>query len=355
MLRSRRYRSFVVFSVIFGLALLQFLRTREWTGNVPDLRVPPATNPNHEFPSAPEPATGIKFDSKPIADKPPIPEEHHPSNAYPPPSPNQETPPKQKELPEDEEWEADIPYKAPTHATTNYENEIDSSYVEAPSHKIPEDKPLSQVTEQTSPKEQPSKVAIPSPLPSATSKQHWQKLPEHFPVAEKDLIKLPTDRPKSLPKLQPPMKDESTTQRNLRLQRLAAIKEEFEHAWDGYTDYALGHDEIRPVSGKYRDPFAGWGATLVDALDTLWIMGMKDEFAAAVEEVKKIDFTTSVRDDIPLFETVIRYLGGLLGAYDVSSQKYPSLLEKAEELAEILIGAFDTPNRMPLTHYYWAP
>jgi mannosyl-oligosaccharide alpha-1,2-mannosidase len=30
-------------------------------------------------------------------------------------------------------------------------------------------------------------------------------------------------------------------------------------------------------------------------------------------------------------------------------------LEKAEELAEILIGAFDTPNRMPVLYYRWTP
>jgi mannosyl-oligosaccharide alpha-1,2-mannosidase len=56
-----------------------------------------------------------------------------------------------------------------------------------------------------------------------------------------------------------------------------------------------------------------------------------------------------------LFETTIRYLGGLLGAYDVSGGKYKVLLEKAEELGEVLMGAFDTPNRMPLTYYHWRP
>jgi mannosyl-oligosaccharide alpha-1,2-mannosidase len=52
---------------------------------------------------------------------------------------------------------------------------------------------------------------------------------------------------------------------------------------------------------------------------------------------------------------VIRYLGGLLGAYDISGQKYEVLLEKAEQLAEVLIGAFDTPNRMPVLYYRWTP
>jgi mannosyl-oligosaccharide alpha-1,2-mannosidase len=48
-------------------------------------------------------------------------------------------------------------------------------------------------------------------------------------------------------------------------------------------------------------------------------------------------------------------MGGLIGAYDVSGQKYKVLLDKAVELTEVLMGAFDTPNRMPITYYKWTP
>jgi len=70
-----------------------------------------------------------------------------------------------------------------------------------------------------------------------------------------------------------------------------------------------------------------------------------------------IDFTTSSRYDIPVFETTIRYLGGLLGAFDVTGQqkKYHGLVDKAVELAEILMDCFDTPNRMPVLFYQWRP
>ena len=117
----------------------------------------------------------------------------------------------------------------------------------------------------------------------------------------------------------------------------------------------MGHDEVKPLSRELEDPFNGWGATLVDSIDTLWIMQLKDEFSVALDVIKNIDFKTSLRADIPVFETTIRYLGGLLGAYDISGHRYPVLLEKAEELAEVLIGAFDTPNRMPHLYYRWAP
>jgi mannosyl-oligosaccharide alpha-1,2-mannosidase len=94
---------------------------------------------------------------------------------------------------------------------------------------------------------------------------------------------------------------------------------------------------------------------MVDALDTLWIMGLTEEFEDAVKAVGGIDFTTSSRRDIPVFETVIRYLGGLISAYDVSEGRYDILLRKAVELANVLMGAFDTPNRMPQTYYNWRP
>ena len=168
------------------------------------------------------------------------------------------------------------------------------------------------------------------------------------------LIKLPKGPTQSIPKLQARFKDESSVDKQERLQQLSAVKAEFVHAWQGYKKNAMGADELKPLSGQRHNPFMGWGATLVDALDSLWIMDLKDDFSEAVDEIKKIDFTTSsYRNDIPVFETVIRYLGGLLGAYDISGQRYSVLLEKAEELAEILMDIFDTPNRMPELYYRW--
>ncbi|EEH09113.1 class I alpha-mannosidase 1A [Histoplasma capsulatum G186AR] len=187
------------------------------------------------------------------------------------------------------------------------------------------------------------------------TKIRWEKQPEHYPVPPENLIRLPKGAPKTLPKIQFEFPEESPAAKADREAKLAVIKASFNHSWTGYKAEAWGHDELRPVSGGYRDPFSGWGATLVDALDTLWIMGMEAEFEEAVEAVKKIDFATSPRRDIPLFETVIRYLGGLIGAYDISGGKYQILLDKAVELAEILMGAFDTPNRMPVTYYLWRP
>lgn len=192
---------------------------------------------------------------------------------------------------------------------------------------------------------------------SIASRTHWIKQKESFPVPTESIIQLPTGTPKKIPRIQYDFSAEPETDKaaSVRQERLDAIRASFTRSWTGYKDFAWGHDELKPESGGSKDPFCGWAATLVDALDTLWIMGMKEEFEEAVEAAALIDFTTSTRPKLPLFETTIRYLGGLLGAYDISGGKYPVLLKKATELAEILMGSFDTPNRMPVTYYPWAP
>lgn len=180
-------------------------------------------------------------------------------------------------------------------------------------------------------------------------------LQEHFPVPPESIIPLPTGEPRRIPNVQHTFTDESSNSRIDRERKLATIKDAFTRSWGGYKQHAWFQDELSPVSGKYRNPFCGWAATLVDSLDTLWILGMKDEFEEAANAVKQIDFTTSIRNDIPLFETTIRYLGGLIAAHDLSEGRYNVLLDKSIELAEVLMGAFDTPNRMPITYYQWKP
>lgn len=125
------------------------------------------------------------------------------------------------------------------------------------------------------------------------------------------------------------------------------------HSWQGYRKNAWLHDEVKPVSGGYKDHFGGWGATLVDALDTLYIMNLEQDFTIAVADLRKVDFTIPRIESLNVFESTIRYLGGLMSAYDLSKGKYPILLEKAVALGEMLYHAFDTPNRLPVTRWHW--
>lgn len=165
--------------------------------------------------------------------------------------------------------------------------------------------------------------------------------------------KLPRNYAKSLPRIQYKFPPETPAEQKDRLRKQSDVQEVFERCWKSYKKLAFGFDELKPITGTPDTTFGGWGATLVDSLDTLWIMGMKKDFELAVKAVSKINFSVSEQKTVNVFETTIRYLGGLLGAYDVSDGAYPELLTKAVELGDILYQAFDTPQRIPVSRWDW--
>jgi mannosyl-oligosaccharide alpha-1,2-mannosidase len=126
------------------------------------------------------------------------------------------------------------------------------------------------------------------------------------------------------------------------------VKSEFQWAWRHYVERAWGRDEINPVSGTSQSFFIegrDLGLSLVEALDTLWIMELDEEFEAGVDWVKaNLDF--DVDGEAQVFETNIRLVGGLLSAHLASGD--PVLLEKARDLADRLLKAFDaSPHGLP--------
>ena len=99
-------------------------------------------------------------------------------------------------------------------------------------------------------------------------------------------------------------------------ERQKKVVEAFKYAWEGYRKYAWGHDELRPVSKSYSEWF-GIGLTIIDSLDTMLLMNLREEFQEARDWVaKSLTFEKNV--DVNLFETTIRVLGGLLSAYHLS-------------------------------------
>ena len=120
----------------------------------------------------------------------------------------------------------------------------------------------------------------------------------------------------------------------------ADVKAEMAWAWDQYRAHAWGKDEIKPVSGTTSSfPIKGHhlGLSLIEALDTLWVMGLDDRFADGVAWVKAhADF--DVDGEVSVFETSIRLVGGLLSAHLASGDAV--LLAKARDLADRLLPAF---------------
>jgi len=126
--------------------------------------------------------------------------------------------------------------------------------------------------------------------------------------------------------------------------KFEAVKAALRHAWGGYVRFAFGQDELKPVSNTGYN-WLGMGATIVDALDTLWIMGLKEEFKQARDWVAS-SLNLNVNMGISFFETTIRCLGGLISAYELSGDAM--FLEKAKTLGEKLLIAFKNPNGLPM-------
>ena len=174
----------------------------------------------------------------------------------------------------------------------------------------------------------------------------WSTVPERNPVAK--LTQLPRGSPKRLPKFQHDFASDKAPSRerlDVLESRRSEIRLAFVKSWNSYKKYAWMYDELTPVSGEGKDTFGGWAATLVDTLDTLWIMELGDEFRHAAAAAVTLDWSKTKDTSCNFFETTIRHLGGLLSAYDLS--KEAALLEKAIELGDMLYTAYDTDNRMP--------
>lgn len=124
-----------------------------------------------------------------------------------------------------------------------------------------------------------------------------------------------------------------------------AVRQACLHAWNGYKRYAWGQDALKPLSkGGHNWYPTSLLMTPVDAYDTLKIMGL-DEQASDARQLIFDRLNFDVDDDVLVFEVTIRLVGGLLSAYEMDGDK--RFLSLAQELADRLAKAFDTPTGMP--------
>eukprot|EP01088_Endostelium_zonatum_P020653 TRINITY_DN7715_c0_g1_i1.p1 TRINITY_DN7715_c0_g1~~TRINITY_DN7715_c0_g1_i1.p1 ORF type:complete len:596 (-),score=92.44 TRINITY_DN7715_c0_g1_i1:84-1871(-) len=129
-------------------------------------------------------------------------------------------------------------------------------------------------------------------------------------------------------------------------QRRLKVKQAFKYAWDKYEQYAWGQDELLPLDKSGRNwaaPDIPLGFTIVDALDTAYIMGLQTEFDKGRQWIlDKLLVNLPLLDHciVSTFETTIRILGGLLSIYSLTGEQDTQILSKAEILADRLLGAF---------------
>ncbi|CZR50683.1 related to alpha-mannosidase MNS1 [Phialocephala subalpina] len=150
------------------------------------------------------------------------------------------------------------------------------------------------------------------------------------------------------------------------LDRREKVKEAFTLSWDAYDRYAWGYDEYHPVSkrGRQMAP-SGMGWIIVDALDTMILMNLTTRLTHAREWMSK-SLTYEQDQDVNTFETTIRMIGGLLSAHYLSTE-FPEMapltdddegaagedlyLEKAKDLADRAIGAYESRSGVPYASF----
>lgn len=126
------------------------------------------------------------------------------------------------------------------------------------------------------------------------------------------------------------------------------VRSDFLWAWQHYVDRAFGADQIKPISGGSEDFFVEGhpvGLSLVEAVDTLWLMGADSEVERAVRWMGE-NLAFDVDAPFQVFETNIRMVGGLLSAHHCTGE--PRLLELAVDIADRLLPAFTaSPTGLP--------
>ncbi|KAJ3813362.1 glycoside hydrolase family 47 protein, partial [Lentinula aff. lateritia] len=130
-------------------------------------------------------------------------------------------------------------------------------------------------------------------------------------------------------------------------EKMEAIVAAFRHAWNAYVRDAMGCDEYHPISrtGENLTSSGGIGYTIVDAIDTIYLMGLRSEYEVARRWIEtELSFNHSY-PEVSTFETTIRVLGGLLSAHYLTSDML--YLNHAEDLGRRLVVAFNTLSGLP--------
>ncbi|KAJ5908209.1 mannosyl-oligosaccharide alpha-1-2-mannosidase 1B [Penicillium taxi] len=165
--------------------------------------------------------------------------------------------------------------------------------------------------------------------------------------------------------------------------RAEAVKKAYVREWKQYAEYAFPNDDLLPVTHNSTNDLFGWGATIVDGIDTAIVMGLTDIVEQQLKQIAAVDFTYAPRQTpgksssvVAFFDVNIRYIGGyvdrittclrilcsddlysLLSAYDlINSGQFPNpydkdlvetLLSQAKSLATAITPVFDTVTGLP--------
>lgn len=139
-----------------------------------------------------------------------------------------------------------------------------------------------------------------------------------------------------------------------------AVKQEYRNVWNEYVKYAFGTDDLLPLSHTGENDLFGWGATIIDGIDTAVVMGLTDIVTKQLAWIASVNFNKadSLVDE---FDAMIRYIGGLLSAYDLINSPIvapgtynpahvKALLTAAKTISDHLKPMFNSPSGLPYSN-----
>lgn len=135
-------------------------------------------------------------------------------------------------------------------------------------------------------------------------------------------------------------------QENAVLEKRDYVKKMMKHAWSGYVKYAWGWNQLKPVTKQHDDGVFGpnpLGATLVDAMDTLFLMEEYGEVVRCKKWLAKNFKTNFMKAKVlSVFETTIRFIGGFNTMFAFTGQEL--FKELSVFVADKLVPAFTSSN-----------
>ena len=212
----------------------------------------------------------------------------------------------------------------------------------SPWRRVEEDQPIKQLTdEQVAVLVEVPKPNKPKAAPKAKSPASIPVIPPRRQHAVPDMTTFPNAGKGAAAEAQADSAEQA--------RRVTAIKAAVKHSFDGYKRQAWGKDDVRPVSGHGVDSKFRHAVTLLDSLDTLWLLGLRAEFDESVAWCKTNlpDRIRTLNRGTSAFETIIRSLGGLEGAHALSQDA--GLLELATQMGDRLIQIVRPDGSTPYT------
>ncbi|XP_017041703.1 mannosyl-oligosaccharide alpha-1,2-mannosidase IA [Drosophila ficusphila] len=127
------------------------------------------------------------------------------------------------------------------------------------------------------------------------------------------------------------------------------IKEMMLHSWRSYARVVWGTNEFRPISRRVHigSDFGSYkvGATIIESLDTLYLMGLKKELNRSRDWLEKSFSLDRVDEPLSVFELTSRLLCPMLTLYSLTGDLLYK--EKAVHIANKILPAFETATGIP--------